>query len=33
MRNYKATVPIIQNADKMYEYPFFIAWVLCSVYF
>lgn len=28
MRNYKATVPIIQNADNMYEQRFFIAWVL-----
>lgn len=31
MRNYKATVPIIQSADNMYEYPFFIPWVLRTV--
>lgn len=31
MRNYKATVPIIQSADNMYECPFFTAWVLCTV--
>lgn len=31
MRNYKATVPIIRSADNMYEYPFFIAWVLYTV--
>lgn len=31
MRNYKATVPIIQGADTIYEYPCFVAWFLHTV--
>lgn len=31
MRNYKATVPIVQGADNMYEYPCFVAGFLHSV--
>jgi len=31
MRNDKATVPVIQGTDTMYEYSCFVAWLLYTV--